>query len=115
VVHTFSITLYQWVCNNCGTVFYVDEDEKATCPRCETPALRCGKISFIVRGQEFENLMDELIAQECNEGCWVYEEGATKENVEEVEAVVGECAVAKLRKALHGTGCPVKEAQSCPE
>jgi len=59
--------------------------------------------------------MDELIAQECNEGCWVYEEGATKENVEEVEAVVGECAVAKLRKALHGTGCPVKEAQSCPE
>jgi hypothetical protein len=105
-----TITIYEWACSNCGTVFYVDEDEKATCPRCETPAVRCGKISFIVRDQEFENLVDELIVQECNEGCWAYEEGATKENVEEVEAVVGECAVAKLRKALHGTGCPVKEA-----
>jgi hypothetical protein len=54
--------------------------------------------------------MEDLIAQECNDGCWVYEDGVTEENVEEVEAVVGECAVAKLRKALHGTGCPVKEA-----
>jgi hypothetical protein len=38
----------------------------------------------------------------------------TEENVEEVEAAVGECAVAKLRKALHGTVCPVKEARRCP-
>jgi ribosomal protein S27AE len=105
-----TITIYEWACSNCGTVFYVDEDEKATCPRCETPAVKCGKISFVVRDQEFESLMEDLIAQECNDGCWVYEDGVTKENVEEIEAVVGECAVAKLRKALHGTGCPVKEA-----
>jgi len=106
----YVITVYEWVCNNCGTVFYVDEDEKAVCPRCETLAVKCSKISFVVRDKEFESLMEELIAQECNDGCWVYEGGVTEENVEEVEAVVSECAVAKLRKLLYGTGCPVKEA-----
>jgi ribosomal protein L37E len=107
-VHT--ITVYEWACNNCGTIFYAYGYEKAMCPHCGTPAaVKCGKISFVVRDQEFESLMEDLIAQECNDGCWVYEEGVTKENVEGVEAVVGECAVARLRKALYGTGCPVKE------
>lgn len=109
-----TITVYEWACSNCGTVFYAYDDEKAMCPHCGTPAVKCGKISFVVRDQEFESLMEDLIAQECNDGCWAYEEGVTEENVEEVEAVVGECAVAKLRKALHGAGCPVKEARRCP-
>ena len=101
------ITIHEW---DCGTVFYIDEDDKATCPRCSAPAVRCGKISFVVRDGEFEGLMDELIAQECDEGCWVREDGVTKENIEEVEAIIGECAIAKLRKALYGNGCPVKGA-----
>jgi hypothetical protein len=109
-----TITVYEWACSNCGTVFYAYDYEKAMCPHCGTPAVKCGKISFVVRDQDFESLMEDLIAQECNDGCWAYEEGVTEEDVEEVEAVVGECAVAKLRKALHGTGCPVKEARRCP-
>lgn len=104
-----TITLYEWACNNCGTVFYVDLNEKASCPFCETPAILCGKISFVVRDRDFEDLVDEVIAQECSDGCWVYEEGVTEGNVEEVEVVVGECAIAKLRKALYGSCCPVKE------
>lgn len=103
-----NLTLYEWTCKNCGTVFYVDINDKATCPCCGVPAERLGRVAFILRNEEFEGLVDEVIAQECSEGCWVHEEVVSAENVEEVEAVIGECAIARLRKALYGSGCPVK-------
>lgn len=55
-----SRTLYEWACNNCGTVFYVDIDDKAVCPSCGVPAVRCRKVAFIVRDGEFEGLVRHI-------------------------------------------------------
>jgi hypothetical protein len=102
------IKINEWACDNCHAVFYAYLDDGAVCPDCGDPARYCSEATLILRDEQFDSLLSDVIEQECSEGCWVHDDGITKDNVEEVEAVIGECAVAKLRKALYGDDCPVK-------
>jgi hypothetical protein len=103
------IKINEWVCDSGHAVFYTYLDDGAVCPECGDPARYRGEATFILRDEQFDSLLSDVIEQECSEGCWVREGGITKDSIEEVEVVIGECAVAKLRKALYGCGCPVKE------
>jgi len=104
------ITINEWACENCHDVFYtyLEKSEDAKCPRCSDPAQYCGEATFILRDRKFEDVIEEVLEQECSNKCWVYSDSVTEHTREEVEAVIGECAVAKLLKAIYGAGCPVK-------
>ena len=96
-----NVKINEWACDNCHVVFYAYLDEDAVCPECGDPAAKCGEVTFIMRDEEFETLLGDVVQQKCG-GCRVHREGTTNRQAEEL---ANRCAVARLREALYKKGC----------